>query len=448
MRRVMRVLRLVLAAVVTVCALGGLARLHSPTLGPGGAAVRQLGFLRAELDGGAGDGAQAMFPEGYFFLHALYGLAWVDVGRHRTDRAEALREARWALSKLDAPQGTAPFSAGLTPRYGVFYAGWTNWLRGGILSLRDAAARDPAEVERFERDSRDLAAAFDASATPFLQAYPEQSWPVDSTVAIASLRLHDALLPARYGDTVRRWLDGARERLDPATGLLPHVTDPRTGTPLEGARATSQSVIQRFLADVDPVFARQQYLRFRELFVVRPLGIGPAVREYPLGTDGPGDVDSGPLPLGVSLSATVVTIGAARVEGDDALAAALSSYGELAGVPLDTPHTKRYALGLLPIGDAFLVWARTAEPWVAAPPGRPPAVVGPLWKAPLTLVLVLLATAPWLPRALRLLRRGGVLRSRLRGRRAERGEEGGATPAASVSSGSISRSAEPSTTSH
>ncbi|MER7008134.1 hypothetical protein ABT297_34515 [Dactylosporangium sp. NPDC000555] len=232
MRRVMRVLRLVLAALVTVCALGGLARLHSPTLGPGGAAVRQLGFLRAELDDGAGDAAQAMFPEGYFFPHALYGLAWVDVGRHRADRAEALREVRWALSRLDGPQGTAPFSAGLAPRHGVFYAGWTNWLRGGMLSLQDTAARDPAEVERFERDSRDLAAAFDASATPFLQAYPDQSWPVDSTVAIASLRLHDALLPARYGDTVRRWLDGARERLDPATGLLPHVTDPRTGTPL------------------------------------------------------------------------------------------------------------------------------------------------------------------------------------------------------------------------
>src|SRR5262249_14315391 len=158
----------------------------------------------------------------------------------------------------------------------------------------------------------------------------------------------------------------------------------------------SQSVIQRFLADVDPAFAREQYLRFRELFVVRPLGIGPAVREYPRGTDGPADVDSGPLPLGVSLSATVVTIGAARVEGDDALAGALSSYGELAGVPIDPPPTKRYALGLLPIGDAFLVWARTAEPWVAGPADPPAAVIGPLWRIPLTVVLLLVGAAPWL----------------------------------------------------
>ncbi|WP_432840525.1 hypothetical protein [Dactylosporangium sp. CA-092794] len=383
-------IRFAVVAVLAAGAVSGLIRLYAPALGTGSAAERQLTFLRAELDHGAGETAQGLFPEGYFFLHALYGIAWVDVGRHRTDRAPALREARWALSRLDGPQGTAPFSAELSPAHGAFYAGWTNWLRGGILSLQPASDREPADVERFERGSREIAAAFDASDTPFLQAYPGQSWPVDSTVAIASLRLHDAVRPALYGQTVARWVDRARGRLDPATGLLPHVTDPATGEPLQGARASSQSVIQRFLADIDPGFAREQYLRFRELFVVRPLGLGPAVREYPQGTDGGGDVDSGPLPLGVSLSATVVTIGAAVVQGDRSLAAALSSYGELAGVPIDTTRTKRYALGLLPIGDAFLVWARTAEPWVAPPPSPPPPVIGPVWRIPLTLVLALL----------------------------------------------------------
>jgi hypothetical protein len=373
-------------------------------------------------------------------MHALYGLAWVDVGWHRADRTEALREARWALAKLDGPQGTEPFSAELTPRYGVFHAGWTNWLRGGIVRLaagpgtardasdrdapaRDAPARDPAarnpaarnpagdggtagpgtadpadlgdpaEVERFERDSRALAAAFDAAASPFLPAYPGQSWPVDSTVAIASLRLHDAVLAPAFGGTVARWLAAARERLDPATGLLPHESDPVSGAPRQGARASSQSVIQRFLVEVDPGFAREQYARFRALFVVRPLGLGPALREYPQGTDGPGDVDSGPLPLGVSLSATVVTIGAARVQGDASLASALAEFGEVAGVPVTTPWTKRYALGLLPVGDAFLVWAHTAEPWVAPRPAPPPAVIGPLWRAPLTAGLLLLGVA-------------------------------------------------------
>nr|BFE61705.1 hypothetical protein GCM10020063_062310 [Dactylosporangium thailandense] len=371
-------MRVLLAALVSAFAASALLRFHAPVSG----AERQLHHLRAELDAGAGQDAQRLFPEGYFFLHALYGLAWVDVGRHARDKGEAVRESRWALDRLDSPSGTAPFSAGLAPRYGVFYAGWTNWLRGGLLSLR----RDPDQVRRFESDSREIARAFDASATPFLPAYPGQSWPVDSTVAIASLRLS----PDHAG-TVRAWVDKARQRLDPATGLLPHVTDPGTGEPLQGARGSSQSVILRFLADVDPGFAREQYLRFRDLFVDSPLHLGPAVREYPKGTDGPGDVDSGPLPLGISFSATVVSIGAARVNGDGALADALAAYGELAGVPITTWHTKRYALGVLPIGDAFLVWANTAPDRATGIDGG----VSPLWKAPLTVALLLLAAAPW-----------------------------------------------------
>src|SRR5262249_7451166 len=275
------------------------------------------------------------------------------------DRAMPLREARWALQRLDSPSGRAPFSPGLAPPYGVFYRGWSNWLRGGVLSLQPAGQRDPGELRRFVDDSAALGGAVDASASPYLAACRGQAWPVDSTVAVASLRLHDSLLPAQFTGTVQRWLRGVRQRLDPRTGLLPHRVDPDTGEPVEVARGTSQSVIQRFLVDVDPAFAGEQYLRFRDRYVVSPLGLGPAVREYADGVDGPADVDSGPLPLGVSLSATVVTIGAAQVHSDAPLAAALANYGELAGLPVDTPWTKRYAFGLFPVGDAFLAWSKT-----------------------------------------------------------------------------------------
>ncbi len=394
------------AVLVTVCALLGAVRLVGPATGEAGVR-RQLAFLRTALDGGAGDEAQQLFPEGYFFLHALYGLAWVDLGLREPPggRAPALREARWALARLDSPASRAPVSAELTPSYGVFYRGWTNWLRGGVLSLQPAGQRDPGELQRFTDDSTALGSAFDAGDSPFLAAYPGQAWPVDSTVAVASLRLHDALLPARYGSTVQRWLAGVRQRLDPRTGLLPHRVQVGTGEPVEVARASSQSVIQRFLVDIDPAFAREQYLRFRDRYVVWPLGLGPAVREYPLGVDGPSDVDSGPLPLGVSLSATVVTIGAARVQGDASLADALANYGELAGVPVETPWTKRYAFGVLPIGDAFLAWSKTARPWVVRAPDGPPGTVGWWWPVPLLAVLTVLGGAPWLPVLVRRFRR-------------------------------------------
>lgn len=295
------------------------------------------------------------------------------------------------------PAGVAGGPGAVQPRShaGVrrLYRGWTNWLRGGLLTLE----RDPAQTRRFADDSAALAAAFDGADSPFLPAYPAQAWPVDSTVAVASLRLHDALLPPRFAGTVSRWLAGVRQRLDPATGLMPHRVDPITGAPAEVARGTSQSMIHRFLAEIDPALATEQYQRFRDTFLVRPLGLGPAVREYPKGMDGPADVDSGPLPLGVSLSATVVTIGAAQVHGDARLAAALANYGELAGLPIDTPRTKRYAFGLLPIGDAFLAWSKTARPWVAAPPDPPPAGIQWWWKLPLLSLLLAVGALPWTP---------------------------------------------------
>ncbi len=407
MRRVLRWSRRLLAVAVSGCALVGAVRLVAPAVA--GAAAepagveRQLAFLRAQLDGGAGDQAQRLFPEGYFFMHVLYGLSWVELGMRAPAgrRAAALRQARWALGRLDSPSGRAPFSPDLVPPYGVFYQGWSNWLRGGVLSLQPAGQRDPDELRRFGDDSAALGAAFEVSASPYLAAYSGQAWPVDSTVAMASLRLHDMLLPARFTGTVQRWLQGVRQRLDPHTGLLPHRVDPGTGDPVEVARGTSQSVIQRFLVEIDPVFAGEQYLRFRDQYVVSPLNLGPAVREYPHGVDGPADVDSGPLLLGVSLSATVVTVGAAQVHGDTPLAEALANYGELAGLPIDTPWTKRYALGLLPVGDAFLAWSKTARPWVAQTLSASPASVSPWWRIPLLLLLFALGAAPWLPALIR-----------------------------------------------
>mgnify|MGYP001444752910 CR=1 FL=1 len=416
----MRGARRAAAVVVGLCALLGAVRLIAPATDVAGeppGVRRQLAFLRAELDAGAGDEAQALFPEGYFFLHALYGLAWVELG-HRlpAERETALREARWALARLDGPAGRAPFDPSLDPPFGVFYRGWSNWLLGGVLSLQPEERRDETERRRFTEESAELARAFDAAGTPFLESYPGQAWPVDSAVAIASLRLHDTLLTGTegHGNTVARWLDEVRKRLDPRTGLIPHAVDAETGEPQGVARGSSQSLILRFLVDIDPAFAAAQYARFRELYLATPLGLGPAVREYPHGMDGPADVDSGPLPLGVSLSATAVALGTAQVHGDATLAGALANYGELAGLPIGTPSTKRYAFGLLPIGDAFLAWSKTARPWISPPPAAPHPVVGPGWRMPLLALLALIGLAPWLPAIGRAARRRAARRRAVR----------------------------------
>ncbi|GAB2619267.1 hypothetical protein Aab01nite_33260 [Paractinoplanes abujensis] len=385
--------RLVLAVAITAAAALGVARLTTPA---DGGITRQLAFLRSELESGAAEDAQQQFPEGYFFLYALYGLTAVDASR--------LEDARWALTHLESDAGRAPFTGDMPLKYGVFYRGWVNWLRGGIAAL----SRDPGELRQFEQDSAEIAAAFDASPTPYLTSYPGQAWPVDSTVAMASLRLHDKVLTPKYEETTIVWLANVRAGLDPATQLIPHTVDADTGEPTSGAQGTSQSIINRFLPEIDADFATQQYTRFRTWFLDAPLGLGPAVREYPVGFDGPANVDSGPLVLGISLSATAVTIGAARVHGDASLATSLSQFGEVAGWPLATPWTKRYAFGLAPIGDAFLAWSKSARLWVAAPPAELPSrYISVWWRLPLLTLFLAVGAAPWLLRAAVRRRRAG-----------------------------------------
>lgn len=348
----------------------------------------QLAFLRQALDAGAGEEMQQFFPEGYYFSHVLYGLSWAQVGiRGEPYRDDALREARWALERLDTPTGRAAFSPLLDPPYGVFYVGWTNVLRGSLLRL------DPDDAllrQQFEADTGALAAAFSAASTPFLTAYPGQAWPVDSVVAMAALALHDQLYPLRYQDVIARWLDGARQRLDPLTGLLPHRVDPFTGTGLETARGSSQSVILRFLHEIDPAWAAEQYRAFRRQFIGF-LGTVPGIREYPPGINGEGDVDSGPLIGGLSASATVVTMGAAYTHNDRKLGDAFLHIGESAGLPLTWGGVKRYAFGLLPVGDAFLTWSQTAMPMNTAAGGAVggaayPDLVSAGWRLPLHLL--------------------------------------------------------------
>jgi hypothetical protein len=367
----------------------------------------QLTFLGQALRDGAGEEMQGLFPEGYFFTHVLYGLSWVQVGL-RTEgelRAEALREARWALQQLDTT-GRLTFSPELAPPYGVFYVGWKNWLRGGILLL------DPTDGEtqrHFEEDCAALAAAFESSSTPFLSAYPGMAWPVDNVVGIVTLSLHDHLLPPRYEAVISRWLTLARERIDPSTGLLPHRVDPITGEWLETARGSSQSIILRSLPEVDPVWAGEQYAAFRSQFVGF-VGTVPGIREYPSDVAGVGDVDSGPLVNGLSASATVVAMGTAFLYSDRELGEAFFHIGESAGMPIYWGDTKRYGFGLLPVGDAFLVWSQTAMPIVApAAPAIFPDVVSSWWRLPLHLLSLGLVAMLLLPEWTRYRRRKALV---------------------------------------
>jgi hypothetical protein len=127
------------------------------------------------------------------------------------------------------------------------------------------------------------------------------------------------------------------------------------------------------------------------------------VQEYTPGRPGRGDVDSGPLIAGASMSATAVGLGTARVLGDEEVANAMAHAGEALGFPLHIGRNKWYAFGLLPIGDAFVAWSRSSVPWLEPVPAvNYDPLVPWWWRLPFHTISFLLAlTLRWLNGRLR-----------------------------------------------
>ena len=79
--------------------------------------------------------------------------------------------------------------------------------------------------------------------------------------------------------------------------------------------------------------------------------------EYPSGMSGSGDIDSGPLIFGRSLSATVLMMNAAQTYGDMDFANAIGQAGETAGLPWTSAEQKH----------DMPAYFQLATPWLPMP---------------------------------------------------------------------------------
>ena len=368
-------------------------RLYRP--GRLGTAMAQLRFLEKSLGQGAAERMQALFPEGYVFTWALYGLAAAQVARALPAsgaRDEALARGRTAVAHVDSDRARATFMPDMDPSHGAFYASWSLYLRGCLLRATGPTATPPLDVQLFLRDSDHFALALSRSESPYLRSYPGSAWPADTAPGVAALAIADSASGGRYQAVVARWIAAVRERLDHRYGAMPHSADARLGVARDGPRGESLALMCLILADVDSSLARQQYEILRRDFVDYRWGL-PGVREFPRGVHGRGDIDSGPLVLGYSGPAIVVGAGAAIAHGDEQLASALLSVAEIAGIPIEFAGQRRYALGLLPVGDAFLAWARSTRPAEHRP--RYARLVPSWWRLPIHALSLLLGLPIW-----------------------------------------------------
>ena len=101
--------------------------------------LHQLRHLRHAMEAGAADDMQQLYPEGYIFMHALYGFAWHDFARQLTPATPLYKEAQEEISKsctaVRLPEARAIFDENLMLPYGAYYTGWSSYLLGKKLSL-------------------------------------------------------------------------------------------------------------------------------------------------------------------------------------------------------------------------------------------------------------------------------------------------------------------------
>ena len=224
------------------------------------------------------------------------------------------------------------------------------------LALGMARLVDPAFPPELAAQHDALIAAYErrllASPTGLIETYPGEAYPTDVAAVAGAIAMHGRATHSDHARVLRYWADQARARLDPESGLVIQRMDATTGAAHDAPRASGTALAAYFAAFADPDLAR---LLARATLAQRAthLGFG-AIREYGDRPAGPGDVDSGPVVLGVSVSATGFALAAARLAGDADAFVALYRTTDLFGLPIEVGARRGFAVGG-PIGNALLL---------------------------------------------------------------------------------------------
>jgi hypothetical protein len=137
-----------------------------------------------------------------------------------------------------------------------------------------------------------------------------------------------------------------------------------------GPRGISMMYGLQFLNDFAPDFAREQYVLAKRHLVAPILG-ACAVREYPIGQEGPADIDSGQLIMGFGSSASGFAIGATAVMGDTATTGQLLIALALLGLEVVNGDKLSYR-DIPQVGQVVIFYGRSelVKQWSVPPPAR------------------------------------------------------------------------------
>lgn len=304
----------------------------------------------ARFDGEWRTGACAM---------TIVGLS--EVSRRAPEAAERLqRGARACVAILDDPHTTAfvreawGVDGGRELRHSGGHA-WLGYQAVALGTYLRAFPDDAAVRDRAEAIGAALARRTVGRPVHRVETYPGETYPPDLAMVGAGMAMLQPDAP-HARNFLDRWEAAA---VEPETGLLRQALDPVTGAVRDGGRGSGTALAAWAVGLVDQERGARLWRAARAELWRGALGFG-AVREVPLGQPARMDIDSGPVLMGLSVSASGFGLGAARVHDDPRAFVALHRTAWLFGAPAGLGDRRRWVVGG-PLGDAILL-AMEASP--------------------------------------------------------------------------------------
>jgi len=201
-----------------------------------------------------------------------------------------------------------------------------------------------------------------ASGTGLIETYPGEAYPTDVAAVAAAIAVHGRATHSSHEPVLRHWADRVRAvQIDPESGLVIQRMDAKSGAAHDAPRGSGTGLAAYFAGFADRGVAELLaggLLGHESTF----FGFG-AIREYAEGHRGSGDVDSGPVLFGASVSATGFALAPARAFGREDAFVRLYRSADLFGLPIVQGGRRRFATGG-PIGNALLLALLTSGPEV------------------------------------------------------------------------------------
>ncbi len=237
------------------------------------------------------------------------------------------------------------------------HAGYLGYL-ALAMTLTRAVNPESRHVDTQEAIVRFLRDASVAERGALLQTYPGEIYPPDNSFVVGALSLHARLFEPNVRSAADQALRSFQTQgIDPATGLLVQTVglDGSRGEP----RGSGTAIATYAISFADFELSRRLDDALVAQLYHEALGFG-AVDEFPGRIDSLGDVDSGPVILGLGVSASGFALAGAKLHDDPERFAALSALAGMVGGRKRFGDTQQFALGG-PLGDALLFAVTTAS---------------------------------------------------------------------------------------